>query len=136
MVDFLKKNWYWAIPALLAVGAGAYLWLQKRRAENARTDGAQAAVNAGKTPGTPPSKTPTPKTPAPPKDRFPGLDSKALLYVGVKDKEKEVRYLQNWLMGYSPFTVLTANGVFDTTTGAALQQATGKTSIRLLDLPA
>lgn len=135
MKNFVSKNWYWLTPLVLALIA--YFVFRHYVTGGAKTAGqtARQNVDAAKLPA---HNAPTKKTvPLPPlAPRFPpGLDTIALLHVGVRNKKSEVEYLQNWIIGYNPFSAIVNNGVFDTRTGAELQKITGHTAIRLMDLP-
>lgn len=68
MKNFFAKNYWWAIPAALAIVAALYVWSQNRRR------------------ATPASN---------PKGE--GLDKNVVLYNGISGHSLEVSYLQRWL---------------------------------------
>lgn len=108
-MNFLKKNWYWLLPLLIAVGGGAYLyWLNNKDEVLPASDNLAGDL--------------LPKT----------LNKSVKLYNGIQGYKNEVIYLQSWLNKRGGN--LTVDGIFGENTAKELYKQKRVWDIKLSDL--
>jgi len=105
MKNFLYKNYWWAIPAALAVVAVLYLWAQNRKRVN-------------------PAENPEAES----------LDREVTLYNGISGHTAEIMYLQRWLNQHGAAPALATDGRFGQKTAEALYKQKSRYDIALKDL--
>lgn len=113
-MNFVKRNWYWILPVVVAV---AYLVFTEVILKKAQ----KKALTGGGYDGSGISAV--------------GLDMKTVLYEGIKHKDLEIKYLQSWLNSHGGNPQLVVDGFFGKKTAQALYSKTKKWNIALKDLP-
>lgn len=106
-MDFLKKNWHWLIPVIIAAVGGVWYWQQKKKLDpDLLPGGSEASLP---------------------------LDMDLVLYQGIT-APREVKQLQAWLNQNGAKPALSVDGRFGPLTAQALNKAKGVWSIALKDL--
>lgn len=114
-MSFIYRNYWWLVPALLALGG--WWWYESEKKKSGTPDAKKGSSDAASTP--PPTA---------------GLDKSAKLYNGVQGKKEEVKYLQSWLNANGANPKLTVDGIFGEKTAFALNQVKGVWDITLSKL--
>lgn len=105
-MDFLKKNWYWLAPLLIAAVGGVWYWQEKKKLDTDSLPGGNEASLP--------------------------LDMDVVLYQGI-NSPREVKQLQALLNAAGAKPTLSVDGRFGPLTAQALHKVKGVWSIALKD---
>lgn len=108
-MNYLKNNWYWLVPLIIAVAGGVWYWQEKKKLDAGDTD---------KLPGGSEASLP--------------LDMDVVLYQGI-NSPREVKQLQALLNAGGAKPTLSVDGRFGPLTAQALHKVKGVWSIALKD---